>query len=317
MMDPIRKPPSALYVKLITEDQVDAVMGPYGSAMTDAAADVTEKHRKLMVAPAAGTTSLWEKGRRYLVMVVSPLEAATEGTIDLAARYGLKTIALINVETLTGKAVAKGALELAKKKGLEVVFHETYQPGATDFSAILNKVKAVKPDVIVANYVPAEVIAMTRQMRELDVNVKMYSATPGGGFLDYYKALGKTAEFVYAGSYWNPSLAYPGNLEFVAAYQKEFNRAPSFVSASSYAGCNLFVDAARRAGSLDSDKLREELLKTKTKTLFGDFAVDERGFQIGHKAITIQWQDGKQAVVWPEEVAAGKPRFPTPPWSQR
>lgn len=311
------KAAAALYEKLITEDKVDAVIGPYGSAMTDAAADVTEKHRKLMVAPAAGTTSLWEKGRRYLVMVVSPLESATEGTIDLAARHGLKTIALINADTLTGKAVAKGALELAKKKGLEVVFHETYLPGTTDFSGILNKVKAGKPDVLVANYVPAEVIAITRQMRELDVNVKMYSATPGGGFLDYSKALGKTAEFVYAGSYWNPSLAYPGNLEFVAAYEKEFNRAPSFVSASSYAGCHLFVDAARRAGSLDSDKLREELLKTKIKTLFGHFAVDERGFQIGHKAITIQWQDGKQLVIWPDEVAAGKPRFPTPPWSAR
>jgi hypothetical protein len=57
-------------------------------------------------------------------MVVSPLEGATEGTIDLAARNGLKTIALINADTLTGKAVAKGALELAKKKGLEVIFHE-------------------------------------------------------------------------------------------------------------------------------------------------------------------------------------------------
>ena len=181
----------ALYEKLITEDKVDAVIGPYGSAMTDAAADVTEKHRKVMVAPAAGTTSLWEKGRRYLVMVVSPLEAATEGTIDLAARHGLKTIALINADTLTGKAVAKGTLELAKKKGLEVVFHETYLPGTTDFSAILNKVKAVQPDVLVANYVPAEVIAITRQMSELDVNVKMLSATPGAGFLDYEKALGK------------------------------------------------------------------------------------------------------------------------------
>jgi branched-chain amino acid transport system substrate-binding protein len=311
------KAAAALYEKLITEDKVDAVIGPYGSAMTDAAADVTENHRKLMVAPAAGTTSLWEKGRRYLVMVVSPLEAATEGTIDLAARHGLKTIALINADTLTGKAVAKGTLELAEKKGLEVVFHETYLPGTTDFSAILNKVKAVKPDVLVANYVPAEVIAITRQMRELDVSVKMLSATPGAGFLDYEKALGKTAEFVYAGSYWNPNVPYPGNREFVAAYQKEFNRAPAFVSASSYAGCHLFVDAARRAGSLDSDKLREELLKAKTRTLFGDFAVDERGFQIGHKAITIQWQDSKQVVVWPDEVAAGKPRFPTPPWRQR
>ncbi len=306
-----------LYEKLITEDKVDAVMGPYGSPITDAVADVTEKHRKLMVAPAAGTTSIWEKGRKYLVMLLSPLEAATEGTMDLAARNGLKTLALINVDTLPGKAVAKGALELTKKKGLEVVVHETYPPGTTDFSAILNKVKAAKPDVLVANYIPAEVIAMTRQMRELDVNVKMFSATPGGGFLDYYKALGKTAEFVYAGSYWDPGLAYPGNLEFVAAYQKEFNRAPSFLSPASYAGCQLFVEAVRRTGTLDSDKLREAILKVRTKTVFGDFAVDERGFQIGHKAITIQWQDGRPVVVWPDEVAAGKPKFPTPPWSQR
>jgi branched-chain amino acid transport system substrate-binding protein len=77
------------------------------------------------------------------------------------------------------------------------------------------------------------------------------------------------------------------------------------------------VEAVRRSGSLDSDKLREELLKMKTKTVFGEFTVDERGFQIGHKAITIQWQDGKQMVVWPDEVMAGKPRFPTPPWSGR
>jgi hypothetical protein len=90
----------------------------FGSAMTDAAADVTEKHRKLMVAPAAGTTSIWEKGRKYLIMVRSPLEAATAGTIDLAARNGLKTIAVISVDTLPAKAVARGALELAKKDGL-------------------------------------------------------------------------------------------------------------------------------------------------------------------------------------------------------
>ena len=306
-----------LYEKLIVEDKVDAVMGPYGSASTSAVADVTEKHRKLMIAPAAGTTSIWEKGRRYLVMVLSPLEGATEGTIDLAARNGLKTIALINVDTLPAKAVANGAIELAKKKGLQVVFHETYPPGTTDFSAILKKVKEAKPDLLVVNYVPAEVIAMTRQMKELDVNVKMLSATPGGGFLDYQKALTKMAEFVYAGSYWDPSLPYPGNLEFVAAYQKEFNHAPAFLSPASYSGCQLFVEALRRVGSLDSDKLREELLKLKTKTAFGDFAVDDRGFQVGHKAITIQWQGEKQVVVWPDEVAASKPRFPTPPWNQR
>jgi branched-chain amino acid transport system substrate-binding protein len=303
----------SLYEKLIAEDKVDAVIGPYGSSSTNAVADVTEKHRKLMIAPAAGTTSIWEKGRRYLIMVLSPLEVATAGTIDLAARNGLKTIALINADTLPAKAVAKGALELAKRQGMEVVFHETYPPGTTDFSAILSRVKAAKPDLLVINYIPAEVIAMTRQMKQLDVNVKMLSATPGAGFLDYQKALGKMAEFVYAGSYWSPDLPYPGNREFVAAYQKEFNSAPSFLAPAAYAGCHLLVEAVRRVGSLDSDKLREDLLKLKTTTVFGNFVVDERGFQIGHKAITIQWQDGNQVVVWPDEVAAGKPRVPPPP----
>lgn len=307
----------SLYEKLVAEDNVDAVMGPYGSASTNAVADVTEKHRKLMIAPAAGTTSIWEKGRKYLIMVLSPLEAATAGTIDLAVHNGLKTMALINADTLPAKAVAKGALDLAEKNGLQVVLHDTYPPGTTDFSAILNKVKEAKPDLLVVNYVPAEVIAMTRQMKELDVNVKMLSATPGAGFQDYQKTLANLAEFVYAGSYWDPSLPYPGNREFVAAYQKEFNHTPAFISTASYAGCQLFVETVRRVGSLDSDKLRKALLKLKTKTVLGDFAVDERGFQVGHKAITIQWQDGKQVVVWPDEAAAGKPRFPTPPWSQR
>jgi branched-chain amino acid transport system substrate-binding protein len=68
---------------------------------------------------------------------------------------------------------------------------------------------------------------------------------------------------------------------------------------------------------LDSDKLREALLTLRTKTVLGDFAVDERGFQTAHKAITIQRQDGKQVIVWPDEVAAARPRFPTPRWDQR
>jgi branched-chain amino acid transport system substrate-binding protein len=304
-----------IYEKLITEDKVDAVMGPYGSPITDAVADVTEKHRKLMVAPTAATTAIWEKGRRYVVMVTSPLEASTEGTVDLAARNGLKTIAVVGA--LARPAIAKGAVAAAKKKGLELVVHEPFAIGTTDFSPILSKVKAARPDVLVAGVPPSDAIAMTRQMRELDVNVKMYGATPGGSLPDFYKALGKTADFVYAGSYWEPTLPYPGNQEFVAAYQKEFSRPASFYSAAAYAGCQLFLDAVRRAGSLDSDTVRQEVLKTKTKTLYGDFAVDERGFQIGHKAVTIQWQDGTPLVVWPDEAATAKPRFPTPPWSGR
>jgi len=147
--------------------------------------------------------------------------------------------------------------------------------------------------------------------------VKMLSSVPYGLLPDYYKQLGKEAEFVYSGSFWETSLPYPGNREFITAYEKEFNRTPAVQSAASYAACRLFVETVRQTGSLASDKIREALLTLRTRTVLGDFAVDQRGFQIAHKAVTIQWQDGKQVVVWPDDAASGKPRFPTPPWSHR
>jgi branched-chain amino acid transport system substrate-binding protein len=306
------------YEKLIAEDKVEAVLGPYGSAMTEAVADVTEKHRMIMIAPTAGSTSIWEKGRRYLIMMLAPVESLPEGLLDLAVRNGLKRVAVIKLDGLVANAAAKGASELAKKKGLELVFFETYPSGTTDFSGILNKVKAAAPDALMAASVRLEdLVAITRQMRAVDLNVKMLSSVPYGLLPDYYKQLGKEAEYVYSGSFWETTLPYSGNQEFVAAYEKEFKRTPAVQSAASYAGCRLFAETVRRIGSLDSDKLREALLNLRTKTVLGDFAVDARGFQTAHRAITIQWQDGKQTVVWPDEVAVGKPRFPTPPWSQR
>jgi len=306
------------YEKLITEDKVDTVLGPYGSAITEAVADTTEKHRKLMIAPMAATTSIWEKGRRYLIMMLAPVEGLSEGLLDVAARNGLRTVAVIKLDGLVANAAANGAVELAKKKGLQVVFSETYPNGTTDFSGILSKVKTTKPDVFVAASIRLEdLVAITRQMKEMDLNVSMFSSIPYGLLPDYYKQLGKDAEFVYSGSFWETSIPYPGNQQFVAAYEKEFKRAPAVQSAGAYAACRLLAEAAQQTGNLDSDKLRDTLLTRRTKTVLGDFAVDERGFQKAHKAITIQWQDGKQAVVWPDDVMSGKPRFPSPSWSQR
>jgi branched-chain amino acid transport system substrate-binding protein len=52
-------------------------------------------------------------------------------------------------------------------------------------------------------------------------------------------------------------------------------------------------------------------------TAFGAFKVDEIGVQVAHKMVMFQWQDGKKVIVWPDELAPGRPRFPTPPWGQR
>jgi len=312
------KTAARLYEKLIVEDKVDAVLGPYGTAITEAVADVPEKHRKVMVAANAATSSIWEKGRRYLFMVLAPIDSAAAGVVDLAARNGLRTVAILNQDALLPKAVASGTSQVAKKQGLEVVSSETYPDGTTDFSATLKRLKAVNPDVLVAASARLDdLVAVTRQMKEVDFNVKMLSSLPYGLLPEYQDRLGRDAEFVYSATFWEAALPNPGNPEFVAAYQDEFKRAPAVQSANSNAGCRIFVEALRRAGTTDSERLRETLLVLRTKTILGDFAVDQRGFQVGQKAVTIQWQGGKQVVVWPDDVASARMRFPTPPWRER
>ena len=318
------------YERLLSEKRVDAVFAPYGSPATDAVADVTEKHGKPLLS-LVGTTSIYRKGRRFIFMISPAAESVLEGLIDLATKRGLKTVAIIYEDTLFPRAVAAGAVEFAKRKGVTVVLNEAYQKGTTDFTALLTKVRAANPDVLAAGTYFEDAVAITRQMKTLDVNPRMFGVTVGGDSPKFYATLGKSAEFVYGATQWEPDLVsvragglipvarqYPGAKEFVEAYQKEFPGADlSYHSASGYGGCELLVEAIRQAGSLDGERVRAAILKFDTNTVYGRFKVDSTGYQVAQRMLAIQWQDGKKAIVWPEELAADRLRFPTPPWSQR
>ncbi len=321
-----------IYEKLVAQDKVDAILGPYSSAITEAVADVSEKYKLPMLSPGGTATSIFQKGRRFVFMVQSPAELYLEGLIDMAAKRGLRTLAVVNEDTLFPRAVRQGTIELAKKRGLQVVLAVSYPEGSTDFTALLNKVRAANPDVLVAPTMPfSDVVAIARQLKELDVNPRMFAGTQGVNLLKFYEALGRSAEFVYGASLWEPELVtlragglipiareYPGAREFVEVFRQEFPRTDlSYHAASGYASCQILVEAIRRADSLNSERIREAILKLDLNTVFGAFKVNKDGLQIAHKTLMFQWQDGKKVIVWPDELAPGKPRFPTPPWKER
>jgi branched-chain amino acid transport system substrate-binding protein len=320
-----------IYERLIAQEKVDLVLGPYGSPMTAPVSEVTRRYRMPMVAPTLGTTSIVKEGRGYIFQVYSPSEVYLEGFVELVARHGLKTIALIAEDSLFPQAAVKGASELARKKGLQVVFTEAYPRGSTDFSAILTRARAATPDALGAATFFEDAVAITRQMKQLDLNPKMFGATVGVGQPDFYRQLERAAEFVYGPSQWEPEFVmiragglipiarqYPGAREFVEAHHREYPGADlSYQTAAGYAGCQVLTEAVKRTGSLDRERVREAILKLDFNTVFGAFKVDADGLQTAHKMVTIQWQEGKRVIVWPEELAQAKPRFPTPPWSQR
>ena len=320
-----------IYERLIAEKHVDAILGPYGSSSAEAVAEVSEKNHLPMIASLAGTSAIFKKGRKYVFMVLSPAETWMEGLIDIAIKRGFKTIAVIHEDTLFPRTAAAGAVEFAKRKGLTVVLNEAYPKGTADFTALLTKVRAANPDVLAGGTYFEDAVAITRQLKTLDVNPRMFGVTVGGDLPKFHETLGKSAEYVYGATQWDPALItlragglipvarqYPGAKEFVEDHQKMFPGADlSYHTAAGYSGCEILFEAIRRAGSLDKEKVREALLKVEMNTVFGPFKVDAGGFQVGHKALTIQWQDGKKAIVAPEELAADKPRVPTPEWSKR
>ena len=320
-----------IYEKLIGQDKVDAVLGPYSSPITEVVADITERHKLPMVATGAATTSIFKKGRKFVFMLLSPAEVYLEGFIDLAAKRGLKTVAIIYEDTLFPKAIAQGAADVAKRKGLQVVRLEVVPKGTTDFIPVLQKIAAANPDAVAAATYFDDSVAITRQSREINLNPRMYGVTVGGDLPKFHESLGKAAEFVYGASQWEPDLVtlragglipiarqYPGAREFVEAHQREFpGGGLSYHTAQGYAACQVLLEAIRRAGTTDGEKVRAAMVRLDVNTAFGAFKVDADGFQIAHKMVTFQWQDGKKVIVWPEELAPGKARFPTPPWSQR
>ena len=212
------------------------MLGPYTSQITDVVADVTEKYRMPMVAPAAGVESIYRKGRRFLFSVISPAEFYLEGLIRAGRQEGAQDRGPDRRGGSRWRAVRQGVIELAKKKGLQVVFVDAFPVGTTDFSAILTRIRAANPDVLgVSTNVFEDGPAITRQMKALNVNPRMVGFPPAVSLARLYEVLGRDAEFVFVAATWLPELVevragglipiarqYPGAREFVESYRKEF-----------------------------------------------------------------------------------------------
>ena len=308
-----------LYEKLITEDKVDLVLAPYSSEITEAVASTTEKYKHPMVAAGAATTEIWERGRKYIFGLVTASRFYLEGALDIAAKKGYKRVAIIGEDSLFPRASAKGGADMARQRGMEVVLNEFYPKATTDFAALLIKVKALKAEVLLANTYLPDSVAITRQMNELDVNVKVFVATVGPGLPDFSKNLGPLAEYVLGPTQWEPvDLGFPGAKEFVQRFKAKFGDEPNYHNAGGYASMVILEKAIRKAGAFDREAIRRALIDLEDLNFYGEFKLDPHtGLQIGHKMLTFQILKGERRIVWPEKYREVEPVVPFPEWKSR
>jgi branched-chain amino acid transport system substrate-binding protein len=308
-----------LYEKLITEDKVEVLLAPYSSGITEAVANVNERYKMPFVAYGAASSPIWEKGRKYIFNIVAVAEDYQKGAIHLAKQIGVKKAAVIGEDSLFPRQAGKGAKEWAKKLGIDIVVDENYPLKQTDFTALLQKIKASGAEAIFSNSYFADSAAQLRQLREQNINLKLYSSTIGPALPNYAEQLGATAEYVIGFSQWEPLpkvLKHAGMEEFIAAYEKRYGEKPNYHAGGAYGALQVTEAAIKKAGSVDPEKLRDALATIETHTIYGRYKVDAKGMN-SHEGLTFQILKGQRRVVWPEKWAETKPELPMPDWSKR
>lgn len=318
---------SAILVqKLITEQKAQYILGPYGSAASATDAVVAEKNGIPMVEANGAAQSIFSKGYKFTFAVLSPANKYLTGVIDMAATLSPRptTIAMLSADDNFSLEVAKAVVEYAPTKGINVVFNQKYPNGSTDLSGVLSQAKTKNPDILMNSGHLAEAIAINKAAKDLKLNAKIAAYSVGPSTPDFIQALGKDANYVYAGSQWTAQVKYSPTFylsvkDYVAAYQKKFSATdnPDYHVAESTAGCLAFQKAIENAGSLDPAKVRDALAALDVMTFAGVIKFDSRGVNIYKPMVVEQIQNGKHFTVFPAAVANGKPNYPTPSWDSR
>jgi ABC-type branched-subunit amino acid transport system substrate-binding protein len=306
----------SLFERMATVDNVDFFVGPDWTSLGLPVPTISEKHKIPLVAANVATPSAYQRGFKYMWGTPYPIVPLwSERYFDMLSKVDPKpkTIFFVTHDNPVMKGITDVWSAQAEKKGLKVVGREVFPSDTKDFSAIILKMRVAKPDVIyIASFdnVSGPLLQQMRQqrIRAMDVHHTMLT-----GALS--RQVGKDIEGVTGELSWYPGIK-GDHSEFV---QRVLDRAKvdmfeTIWTMGRIGAYLVMTQAIERAGSVDREKVREALFKGTFKAPPGDIVFDERGFPTTNGAFTVQIQNGKPVVVWPESVATGKLIWPSPSW---
>lgn len=310
--------------RLIQQDGVKLMLGPYSSGMTKAIAPVTEKYKIPMVEANGASRSLFNKGYKYLFAVLSTSEQYLKSAIDLAAEQAKLdgrspsdlTVAIAVRNEPFALDIRAGVLEDAARYGMKVVVDEKLPKEVTDMTTFLTKVKAVKPDILVVSAHTLGGALFVRQIREQRVNVPMVAMTHcESARVTDTEQFGNAGEGILCAAQWSEKLNYSDKwfgsaADYAKTFEAEFGYVPPYQAAESSAAVLVYADAIERAGSLDTEAIRDALADTEMQTFYGNIKFAPTGQNVAKPMVLRQIQNGEYRLVAPLEWADSKLVFP-------
>jgi len=308
---------AAAFQKLVTRDRIDILVGGLQSS-TSIAVGAQVLQRPILMAWTGAAFPGFEQMLRDAdwFFHYHPWQYNNaDSTWGFLRAAGVMTVTLAVEDGPFGSSAVVEAGPFARNYGITITSNETFKTGSPDLTPMLTKVKAANADAVVFVGFDQDLVPLATQSRQVGYAPKLILAAPPSWPIGFDKL---AAGNYFAGmALWTAENGHPASRRFVQRYRERFKEEPtSYWAPLAYTNLITVADAIRRAGSLDLAKLSAAMKATDYEGPIGIRLTFKRSIygknQGFTRLIAFQWQNGKQVVVWPEQVAGGKLFYPAP-----
>jgi branched-chain amino acid transport system substrate-binding protein len=302
---------AALTERLLIEDQVDILLGPYSSGLALRAAEVAQRSQRVLWNHGGASEAIYTRGFAWVVGILSPPSTYFHSVLDFVRHTRPSASHVAIVHSTAGafpQDVAAGAAQYCQQQGFETVNTYPYPAGTTDFAPILKQLERTAPAVVLSvGRIEDDLYFATQYLQcTMPADVVGLIVTPLTLFRD---TLGNAAAHFVGPSQWEPAMvtepAYgPSSEEVLTRLMARHPEGVDYPMAQAYAGGLVAQRCLEIAGTLNQHALRQVASTLDMTTFYGRYRIDPRtGRQLGHRMPVIQWQGGHKVVIWP--IAAG------------
>jgi len=324
---------AAAFEKLITVDNVDVLVGGMASGVALGQVPVLKKYGKVYVTTGAAASSTVEKAigaDSDWYFHLHPWDynqgaSYAQGWDEIQKKYPsikIKKIFLAYEEGAFGKSSfdqTKVLFGADKRYIIDGAPFKSAAQGGGDYGAVLEAAKTFKPDLFLWAGWDADALPMLEQAKAMKFNPGIYLGAPPGWPIGF--GTSKLSDNVMFYGMWAPSIneISPASKKFYTGFVKKYKEEPAtYFAPLSYSAIYIIADAIKLAGTVETNALIKALEATKYASPLGQTITFTPANIIKHQGIKnqkiLQWQNGRQEVIWPFESATAKPVYPFPKW---
>lgn len=299
--------------RLLTQNDVVAILGAFASSLTIAISEVTER-RGVPLLTMSFSDQITGRGFENIFQVVAKAsvigKAQFDGTAAIAASAGqkLERVAIMYEDTAYGTSQAGGLREGAKAAGVQIVMDDAYPLGITDVTPLINKLRASGAQAVFPVSYLNDSLQIIRAMRQQRITIPAIGGAAGYVIPDFEKGLGEFAEGVLSISPANYDLAP----ELTERFRKRFGYFMVHEALEHAVCMDVLAQAMEKAKSAKPEDLRKALQGARfeggwNKAMTGGAVqFDKTGLNTLSVPVMVQWRNKELVTVWPADVAKAK-----------